>query len=69
MEVQQGEVLPEVFPAMVPSDPAIHTHMLVHHKCVLVVAKEQLLPLPLKPVFKLGLWGRAVYKKSRPISF
>jgi hypothetical protein len=48
---------------MVPADLVTHMHMLVNHMCLLVVAKEQLLPLPLKPVFKLGLWGCAICKE------
>jgi hypothetical protein len=53
-----------VFPATVPVDLVTHMHMLVNHKCVLVVAKEQLFPLLLKPVFKLGLWGCVVCKEQ-----
>ncbi len=64
MEVRQGEVSPEVFPATLPADLVTLTHMLVHCTCVLVVAKERLLPLPLEPVFKLGLWGQAICKEQ-----
>jgi hypothetical protein len=64
MEVQQGEVSLEVFPATLPTDLVTFMHMLVHCMCILVVAKEWLLLLPLKPVFKLGLWGKAVCKEQ-----
>ncbi len=59
-DVQQGEVSPEVFPATLPTDLLTLTHVHAHRTCVLVIAKERLLLLPLKPVFKLGLWGWAI---------
>jgi hypothetical protein len=51
---------------MLPADLVTLMHMLVHHMCVLVVANERLLLLPLKPVLKLGLWlwGQAVLKEQ-----
>ena len=64
MEVQQGEVSLEVFPATLPTDLLTLTHVHAHRTCVLVIAKERLLLLPLKPVFKLGLRGHAVCKEQ-----
>jgi hypothetical protein len=40
------------------------THVLVHCMCILVIAKKQLLLLPLKPLFKLGLWGQEVCEEQ-----
>jgi hypothetical protein len=36
------------------------THVLIHCTCKLVIAKEWLPLLPLKPVLELGLWGEAI---------
>jgi hypothetical protein len=36
------------------------THVLIHCTCKLLIAKEWLPLLPLKPVLELGLWGQAI---------
>jgi len=63
-EVQQGEVSPEVFPAMLAADLVTLSHMLVHCTCILVVAKEWHSPLPVEPVAKLELWSQAICKEQ-----
>jgi hypothetical protein len=64
-EVWQGEALPEVFPAMLPTDLVTLTHMLVHRTCVLVVAS---CPCTSNQYSNWGFEVR-LFAKSRPTNF
>ena len=57
-KVRQGKVPPKVFPTTSAAYPVSlpMTNVLIHCTCELVVAKERLHLLPLKPELKLGLW-------------